>query len=263
MDLNLLFGDFKGAKEFFKKNLKMQVNTALIVLIISLVLFIILKSELFLFIGVSLVICQFTIKRWFIQILLVGVLIGYGVLFLIIGNDLRSSSLGACLLSFALAGLHFWEIRNYLKNYSLLERIEDDLNSYPNDPDLTFKRIALLNKLGKTENVIDSTETLIEILENRQSIHYDGTSFEERKRSRWDIIKNTIWYDFDIFEPRESLNTFVKKKKAKQFGIWVLITSILLVILIYYYPLINWLRMIIIIGILLIYLLYGFIKYSY
>lgn len=262
MDFNLLFGDSKGTKEFFKKNLKTQVTTALVILIISFVLFVILKSELFLFIGVSLVICQFTIKRWVIQILLVGVLVGYGVLFLIIGNDLRSS-LGACLTSFALAGFHFWDIRNYLKNLSLLERIDDDLNSYPNDPDLTFKRIALLNKLGKTENVIDSTETLIEILENRQNIHDDGTSFEEGKISRWDIIKNTIWYDFDIFEPRESLNTFVKKKKAKQFGIWVLITSILLVILIYYYPLINWLRMIIIIGIILIYLLYGFIKYSY
>lgn len=111
------------------------------------------------------------------------------------------------------------------------------MNLYPNDPDLAFKKITLLNKLGKTENVINSTEALIEILENRQNVHWDGTSFDEenigdhefkvyhnsnhktkrriKKRSRWDAIQNTIWYDFDIFEPRKSLGTFWKEKKSQ------------------------------------------------
>lgn len=284
MDLNLLLSDSKNPKLFFKKDIRSQAYYTFAILFTSFLLFIILKSELFLLMGVCIVICQFTIKRWIIQILLGGILIGYGILYFIIGinNNLSISFFG--VIMFILAGLHFWEIKNYLKNLSLLETIEEDLNSDPNNSDLVFNKITLLNKLGRTEDVINSTETLIGTLENQQKDNNGGKYFDEKKvgdhefqiyhnsnhkaririkkKPQWERIKNTIWYDFDVFESRTSINDYSKKKRAKQFGIWVLIAGFLLVISIYYLWIVG-ARLVIIMGILLIYCLYGFIKYSY
>lgn len=109
-------------------------------------------------------------------------------------------------------------------NRSLLEKYDDELNTDPNNPDIVFNKITVLNELGREDELIHSTKKLIESQKTLNNENIMSTSEEEGSNQKFHVyhnspkktiletIKDTIWNDYSIFDPLELTSIYERKK---------------------------------------------------